>query len=398
MTTAPHQLTPAFSEPHYHANLYTHYEHMQAHTPVFESSEGVVYLTRHADCLHLLTNKSFRRTAPSSGEPFDTLAASPLEAMIHDWVVFMDPPRHAVIRQAFAAPFQHDQMSLLQAWITSQAQALLDALPKDGPVNFLDDFAYLLPVRVIARLMGVPQSDTHLFNAWALQLTEALDTANSSSLQKGTVAAQELKAYFSELLRQPHQLPENSLLSRGSPDGSSLTLDEWFYGCIFLLWAGHETTKNLLSSGLLLMAQHPDQWHFLKQQPDVLPLAIEEMLRCDSPTQKVSRWTTVPTVFGNYRVPPNTLVTTLIGAANRDPLVFERAQHFDVQRGKNRHLAFGAGIHHCLGAPLARLEAKVAFALMLPRLKKLELLSHQWRPYSAFRSLGQLDVRLELTC
>ena len=188
------------------------------------------------------------------------------------------------------------------------------------------------------------------------------------------------------------------LLSRGSPDGSSLTLDEWFYGCIFLLWAGHETTKNLLSSGLLLMAQHPDQWHFLKQQPDVLPLAIEEMLRCDSPTQKVSRWTTVPTVFGNYRVPPNTLVTTLIGAANRDPLVFERAQHFDVQRGKNRHLAFGAGIHHCLGAPLARLEAKVAFALMLPRLKKLELLSHQWRPYSAFRSLGQLDVRLELTC
>ncbi len=178
-------------------------------------------------------------------------------------------------------------------------------------------------------------------------------------------------------------------------DSGDLTLDEVINICTFMLWAGHETTKHLVSNGLFSLLQNPMQMQLLKSDFNLLDSAVEEMLRVESPVQKISRWVREDTYFGDYLIPGNQLVTVLIGTANRDPAVFDRPNDFLIERSPNRHIAFGKGIHHCLGASLARFEAKIAAQEILNRYNKITLIDYQWRNYSAFRSLDHLTLRLE---
>lgn len=398
MKLSPHDLSPDFASHEFQNNLYQHYRHYLQEKPVFRSDEGILYLTRYDDCVELLSNKKFGRTPPAGGcNPFAATRRepTPLEDMINHWMVFMDPPRHDIVRKTFASAFTTRSIAQTEAFIRRHAKRLLDALPQQGTVDVLHDFAFPLPVLVIIEILGVPLEDAELFNAWSAQLTRALDQCTDESLREGAQVAGELKRYFADML-QSH--PKALLQSLGTGQQCPLTADELVYGFVFLLFSGHETTKNLIANGILLLAQHPNCWQLLQDHPEAIDLAVEEMLRFDSPIQKISRWTYEDCLFGDYAVSGGTLITALIGAANRDANLFVDPNTFDVGRKKNRHIAFGTGIHHCLGAMLSRIEGRIAFAELIPRLRKLEPAQYEWRTFSAFRSMDRLSINVEFAC
>lgn len=398
MKRIPHDLSPDFASLEFQDNLYRHYRHYLQETPVFRSNEGIVYLTRYNDCVELLSNKKFCRTAPVGGcNPFDTARRepTPLEDMINHWMVFMDPPRHDVVRKAFSSAFTTRSIAQIESFIRYHAGVLLDALPRQGSVDMLRDFAFPLPVLVIVEILGLPLEDAELFNTWSAQLTRALDLCNEESLRDGAQVALELKRYFTDMLRQR---PKALLQALGADAECPLTADELVYGFVFLLFSGHETTKNLIANGILLLAERPECRLRLQEKTEEIDLAVEEMLRFDSPIQKISRWAHEDSLFGDYEVPRGTLITALIGAANRDASMFQAPDIFEMGRRKNRHIAFGSGIHHCLGAMLSRIEGRIAFSELIPRLRRLEPVRHQWRTFSSFRSMDHLSVEVDFTC
>jgi cytochrome P450 len=176
--------------------------------------------------------------------------------------------------------------------------------------------------------------------------------------------------------------------------GLALTPAELVAGLVFMLMSGHETTKNLVACGLLTLASRPDLLAQLKAKPELVPDAVEEMLRFDSPVQKMSRWTHAPATFGDYQIKAGTLMTAMIGAANRDPAVFPSPDEFDLTRPKNRHLAFGVGRHFCMGSMLARLEGRAALETFLPLVREIAPARHVWRTHSSLRSLDELELEI----
>ncbi len=398
MKMNPHELTPDFNSAAFQHELYTHYGNYLREAPVFRSDEGVVYLARHADCVALLSNDSFRRTPPSGGcSPFseEKREPSPLEIMISHWMIFMDPPRHGIVRKAFMPLFTAKSVKQCEPLIQRITAQLIADLPEDGQVDFLKSFAFPLPIMVIAEILGVPQHDMEQFRIWSWQMTLALDKGDEEDIKNGASASIALGDYFRDMIRKRHTLPPHSLLhTLSADDAGGLSEDELLYGCAFLLLAGHETVKALLSSGMLTLAQRGDDLASVQTHPELMDSMVEEMLRYESPFQKFSRWAHADFMFGDYLVPQGTLVSTLIGAANRDPAVFSDPNQFDIRRSRNRHIAFGTGIHHCLGAAFARSEARIAFGMLLPRLRQLELVSYQWRTYSALRSLESLHISI----
>ncbi len=401
MHSNPHALTPDFSTQAYQRDLYAHYRRYLDDTPVFQNDEGVVYLTRYADCAALLSGRQFCRRAPDGSGVFAQGADTPsaFDRMIADWMIFMDPPRHDAVRKAFMPFFSTRVLKDLEPFVRRVARSLVDALPASGEVEILESFAFTLPVAVIAEIIGVPEKDFDLFRDWAMQLTIALDRGNPEDMKKGRVVALLLREYFSVLIADRRASSGLGMAHKLAADGNTaLTADELLHGCAFLLWSGHETTKNLISNGIHILAERPDALALLRREPGCIEAAVEEMLRFETPVQKISRWTHEDAVFGSYVVPKGSLVTALLGAAHRDPAAFEQPDAFLPTRAKNRHLAFGTGIHHCLGAMLARLEARIAFEELLPRLHRLEPSRLRWRTFSAFRSMDELFVNVQLQC
>ncbi len=395
MSRPPHDLAPAFSTPDFQENLYAHYRGFLTETPVFRTSDGVVYVTRHADCADLLGDDRFKRNAPGGGCPFGPRKANPLplEAMIEKWVIFMDPPRHALVRKAFAAPFTPKNIARAEPFIHRRCQELLGGLPRQGRTEFLRGFAFPLPIMVIAELIGIPDVDLRQFYVWSAHLAQAHDRADEAGFVQGSEVAIALTDYFTALVRDARTLPEHTLIRMLVDDpGLALTPAELVAGLVFMLMSGHETTKNLIACGLLTLARRPALLAELKATPALIPAAVEEMLRFDSPVQKMSRWTHAPSTFGDYQVKAGTLMTAMIGAANRDPSVFPDPDSFDLTRPKNRHLAFGVGQHFCLGSMLARLEGRAALEAFLPLIRELAPAHHVWRTHSSLRSLDELEL------
>jgi cytochrome P450 len=286
----------------------------------------------------------------------------------------MDPPRHDAVRAAFAPWFSAQSASRSEAAVRAISTQLIGRLEEES--DFIPAFASPLPVLVLCELLGLPAADRPRFEEWSATLTRALESGTEAEMREAVPASLQMRDYFA---REP--LP-------------GLTADETVYGIAFLIWAGHETTRNLLASGMLALCEHPDELHRLREQPDLVRSAAEEMLRYTSPVQKLSRWTTEETVFGECAIPAGTMLTALVGAANRDPAVFADPQRLDISREQNRHLSFGRGLHTCLGASLARLEAQIAITAILARFRSIEATAHRWRPNSALRGLDMLELRL----
>jgi len=314
--------------------------------------------------------------------------------------VFRDPPDHTRLRALLQKTFTPRQLEKARPRIQSAVDELIDARIADGAMDFVEAFAFPLPALVIALLLGAPAQDIEAIKRWSDQLASYLGGSldDEDNFTRARAGVDGLVDYFRRLLREKRRQPTDDLMGlmlRAEHEGRTLGEDEIVSNCILLLFAGHETTTNLLANGLYHLLRHPAQLARLRAEPTLAPSAVEELLRYESPVPASLKIATRDLSFRGVALRRGDPVLPSLAAANRDPRQFPDAERLDLARRPNRHLAFGWGIHFCLGAPLSRLEATLAFRSLLERLPDLALESAEprWRPWLFFRGLETLPVR-----
>lgn len=323
-----------------------------------------------------------------------------------NWFIFTDPPRHTRLRALISKAFTPRSVANLEPRIRELSRDLLDRVIDRGEMDLAADYAVPLPMTVIAELLGIPAADMPRYKRWSdetLKISYSLfrGEGEARALADFRAATAEMRAYLPALLAERRTAPRDDLLTRlvgAEADGERLTDEEILGFFQLLLVAGQETTANLITGAVLCLVENPDQFARLRAAPDLLPSAIEEVLRYRSPLQWVMRIPRRDAELHGQTIPAGKLVLGVIGSANRDPKAFPDAGRFDVTRDPNPHVAFGHGIHACLGAPLARLEARIALADLMGRLKGLALDGGEpWEPRKALNVHGpaRLPIRFE---
>ncbi len=275
---------------------------------------------------------------------------------------------------------------------------LLDEVQADGQMDLMAKFAYLLPVNVIAEMLGVPTEDHVVFQEWSKILVKSLDLGDQTHIQEQIQQAMEsFRAYFSPMIAERRATPKDDLLSalvEAEEAGDRLSETELYATCQLLLVAGHETTVNLIGNGVLALLRDPDAMQRLQGEPELIASAIEELLRYDGPIQLLTRDALEEVTYRGVTFREGQRIAFLLGAANRDPAQFENPNQLDLARSNNAHLCFGGGIHYCLGAPLARLEGQIAINTLLQRMPNLKLESEAltYQDNYVFRGLEALPV------
>jgi cytochrome P450 len=391
-----------FFDPDFLADPYPVYHRLRSEDPVHRHPLGFYVLTRYDDVAALLRDARFGKGGYQAlfemrfGGRVDGsgLAAS---------MLFRDPPDHTRLRALVSKAFTPRVVETLRGRIQAIVDRLLDDVAERGRMDVIEDLAYPLPVTVISELLGVPLDDGDTVKAWSRHVARALDAialpVGPEVIERGRRAADEMAAYFKTLGEERRRRPGPDLLSglvEAEEAGDHLSERELLATCVLLYVAGHETTVNLIGTGLLALLRHPAERQRLQDDPDLLPAAIEELLRYDGPVQRAGRMPASDVEIAGVPIPKGSLVLGLLGAANRDPAHFADPDRLDFGRGETRHLAFGSGIHYCLGAPLARLEAQVAIGTVLRRFPSLALAVERpsWRPSSTLRGLEALSVVL----
>jgi hypothetical protein len=290
----------------------------------------------------------------------------------------MDPPDHTRLRRLVAGAFTPRAIAGLGPWIREVTVRLLTAADGAAGFDLIDALAFPLPIAVICHLLGVPAEDQAQFRAWGHDVAATLDPQTAAAAQAQTHAAElALTGYLQDLVRARRANPDDSILSAliaAEEEGDRLSSGELVSTALLLLIAGFETTVNLIGNGTAALLGDPDSWDRLRQDPALVPAAIEEMLRYDSPVQLTARIATEDVEVGGGLIGAGRAVVALIGGANRDPEVFEQPDEFRIDRpDPGRHLSFSLGMHHCLGASLARLEGRIAFEELTRRYPALEL-------------------------
>lgn len=312
----------------------------------------------------------------------------------------MDPPDHTRLRKLVSKAFTPRVIAGLAPRITEIVDELIAGFGADG-FDVVSQLAYPLPVRVICELLGVPESDHDLFEGWSRLLVRGLDPAMSITdpAEAADVerASDEFQAYFRGVIADRRREPGDDLLSRLvqiEEQGDQLSEDELISTCTLLLVAGHETTANLIANGVLALLRHPDQLAALRADPELIGGTVEEVLRYDPPVQLTTRVVRKPTPLGDVVVPTDGVLLILLGAANRDPAVFDEPDRFDISRDTKQHLSFAAGAHFCLGAPLARLEGTIALSAFAGRVvdPELDAASLRYRPHVNLRGPERMVV------
>ena len=381
---------------------YPFYAAMRQHAPVHEIGPRAVLLTRHADLSAVY--RSAHASSDKREEFTPRLGAGSLIYEHHTTsLVFSDPPLHTRVRRLLMGALNQRAIARMEPGLVSLVDELLDGLAARREADLIEEFAARIPVEVIGNLLDVPAAERSPLRGWSLDILSALEPAPSPAVLR---QANEAVAGFIDYLRslvarrraQPGD-PQVDVLSRllqGETDGERLSEPELLHNCIFLLNAGHETTTNLIGNGLHALLAHRGELRRLAGDPGLLGTAVEELLRFESPLQLNNRLTTAPLALSDRELPAGTFVTLAIGAANRDPAVFEDPDRLDVGRRPNHHLAFGHGSHACAGMNVARLEARVAIGRLLARFPRLEPAGPAQRdPRVRFRGLRTLPVRLQ---
>ncbi len=319
--------------------------------------------------------------------------------------ISLDPPEHdrlrAMAMRHFGPPDRPAYVEELRPEIRRVTTQLLDQLTGQSQFDFVDDFAYPLPVTVICRILGVPREDEPQFHQWVKGIVETVGLRPETQLRRREEAIKHLHQYLGTLIERHRKQPGDNLLSRMATetDPSGRMADPYLIAtATLLLIAGHETTVNLLSNGMLTLLRQPAAFDRLRQRPDLVPAAVEEMLRYEPPVQFLPSRTTLDDLpVGDATIPKGVLVTLAIAAGNRDPARFPDPDHFDPERPDNAHLGFGSGIHYCFGAPLARTEAQIAFAELVRRLEKPGLVVDPppYRPSPLLRGPEHLLLAVE---
>ena len=392
------------------ANPYPLYAMLRSSQPVFrvpvpvDVGAGVFLLTRHADVHAALrdTRLSADRRNSDAIDRNRALLPSQLlgEGTLYRSMLMMDAPDHTRIRSLVNKAFTPRRVAELRPRIEAIAKELLAGPAAAGKIDVIGDLGAPLPAIVIAELLGVPPEDHPQFRTWAAQIVGtpaaiAAGTDAAKTLQQGF---ESLGAYLANVIADRRRAPKNDLISAmvsAQEDRDALSDNELLATAILLLLAGHETTTNLIGNGTLALLEHPAELARLRAEPELLKSAIEEMLRFDNPVQATMRAALEDVEVGGVTLPKRALVIIGIGAANRDPAVFPEPDRFDVGRENNHHVSFGFGAHFCLGAPLARLEAEIAFRGLLQAFPKLSLTGApiERRPNPILRGLARLEAR-----
>ncbi len=332
-------------------------------------------------------------------EPFP-VAEEQARRQLSPSMQFRDPPDHTRLRGLVSRAFTPPQIAKMEEQIRATAHTLLDDIGDRSEFDLMAAFADLLPVLVIAEMIGVPTEDRQQFKVWSDQIIRGIEpNLSEAELSALLDTAEALAGYFTPIIEDRRRDPQDDLVSRlviAEEEGKTLSNDETQITLRLLLVAGNETTTNLIGNGLKALLEHPEQLQLLREQPELIPSAIEELLRYDSPVQIDVRRLVEDTEVGNRQGKQGSLVTPLIGAANRDPQAFRDPDRLDITREDSGNISFGRGIHHCLGAPLARLEAKVAFEVLLERFGEIGFGSRQpqYRHNIVLRGLEHMDVRV----
>jgi cytochrome P450 len=353
----------------------------------------------------------FKSPRTRSPELMEAMGLGPLSGyarIMLDQIPFMDAPDHTRIRSVCSVAFTPARVALLQREIERIAEALIDRVADRGEMDIVADFAGQLPAQVVTAMLGLPAEDCFLLRRWATDYGELVGTFdhNASRVDQLATSLNELHAYLSAFIAAQLQAgPQRarpgiiSTLIASEVEGVRLTADQILSNSMLFLNAGLDETGSLIANGMFSLLERPAQFAQLRDHPEVLPSAIEELLRFESTTQYTGRVVPEETLLGGKLLRPGQSVTVVLAAANRDPLRFPHPNELNLKRADNRHLAFSWGAHYCLGAPLVRLMAKTAFSTLLLRLPELSLVQQQieWRSMAAMRGLKNLQVRFEAT-
>ncbi|MFK0735521.1 MAG: cytochrome P450 [Gloeotrichia echinulata HAB0833] len=392
------------------ADPYTVYRRYREEDPVHwgissnRQLPGAWYLFRYQDVMQVLEDTKFGREVRrirSDGEGAPVPAAyTGFRSMVSNWMVFRDPPDHTRLRLLVNKAFAPRVMENIRPTIFEIADNLLDQVQFRGKMDLIEEFAFPLPVMVIAALLGVEPADRPLFRQWSVALLEASTSRLSATPEIYAQAEEATKGlidYFSKVISERQKQPRQDLITalvKAQDEGDKLSEEEVLSMCIHLLTAGHETTVNLIGKGTLALLRNPDALKLLRTHPELIPAGIEELLRYDNPVQLVTRWAFADVEIGGKLIRRGDSVGLMLGSANRDPARFPNPEVLDLQRQDSRHCGFGGGIHFCIGSALARAEGQIALNVLLNRLPDLRLVDEkvEWTNNIVFHGPKHLRV------
>jgi cytochrome P450 len=386
-------------DPEFLADPYPTYHRLRDEDPVHHSPMDFWVLTRYEDVAAVLRDPRFIK------EPLVSMVAARFGVSVPPGVglsmLDRDPPDHTRLRSLVSKAFTPRVVEGLRPRIQKMVDELITRAEAVGTMDLIEEFAYPIPVNVICEMLGVPVEDHERFKGWSLDIARGLDSVwlpPESEIPKRSGAARHaIGDYMRGLIAERRASPRGDLLSAliaAEEAGDKLSEDELIATCILLLIAGHETTVNLIGNGTLALLRHPEELRRLRETPGLITSAVEELLRYDGPVQRTARITSTAVTIGGRTIPKGEMVMPFIGAADRDPSQFPDPDRLDLGRADNRHIAFGWGIHFCLGAPLARVEGQIAIDTLVQRLPRLALVNDEpeHRQSLTLRGLTALPV------
>jgi cytochrome P450 len=310
----------------------------------------------------------------------------------------MEPPDHTRVRRLVAKAFTPKMVEGLRSTIQRLMDGYVDRVQGAGEFDLIREIAEPLPVTVIAELLGIPEADRHHLRPWSAEICRMYELhPTEDDARAASAASVEFSEYLRNLIRERRRAPTEDLIGelvQVMDQGDRLTEDEMIGTCVLLLNAGHEATVNVTGNGWWALFRNPDQLALLRSDHSLVRRAVEELMRYDTPLQMFERWVLEDAEICGRLVPKAQELALLFGSANHDPTQFEDPDRLDITRAHNPHMSFGAGIHFCLGAPLARVELDVSFSTMLRRLPEMELVAEpEWKPNYIIRGLKELRVR-----
>jgi cytochrome P450 len=390
--------------PEFIKDPYPAYARLRATDPMHLNSFGAFVASRHAEASLVLRDKRFgkdfvNRSVKRYGEK---IMDEPVFRSMSHWMLQQDPPDHTRLRGLVVKAFTARRVEDMRPRIQQIVDETLDAVADRGHMDLIADFAYRLPVTIICDMLGIPEEHREIFHQRSGEGGRLLDPVplSAADIAEGNAGNMMSQLYFQQLFELRRKNPADDLttqLVQAEQDGSKLSNEELTANIILLFGAGHETTVNLIGNGLLALHRNPDQLALLKARPDLISNAIEEFLRYDSSVQMTGRVALEDIEdLGGKKIPKGDTVLCLLGSANRDPAAYpDRPDSLDITRSNVKPLSFGGGIHHCLGAQLARIEAEIAILTLLRRLPDLRLddaKNPEWRSTFVLRGLKRLPA------
>lgn len=385
-------------------NAYDFYKNTRGSRSVYPVSMGDLgegwLITRYDDAVRILKDARMKKNYENvfTEEELENFSALGNEEPLSKHMLNLDPPDHGRLRSLVQKAFTPRMILQLEGKIQQIADSLLDEVEPNHSMNLVDDYAFPLPIIVISEMLGIPVEDRQKFRVWSQAIIDFSDTPESLEEYKHKIG--EFAEYLEYLVRKKREELAEDLVSsliQAESEGMRLSIEELYSTIMLLIVAGHETTVNLITNMTFALLNHPDQLEKLRQNPDLIDSAIEEALRFYSPVELTTlRWAAEPFTLHGQEIKRKDVIIVSLASANRDDTFFPNADRFDIERKDNRHLAFGHGSHFCLGAPLARLEAKIAIQTLLRRFEHIEIKGEReqikWKGNFLMRALEELPL------